>query len=202
MTSTVGTAAFPTDSADIARQPLVADQCALIVVDIQVKLLPPIFNKDELVKNSRLLLRAANILKMPVIVTTQYAQGLGPVVPEIASLAGNVRTIDKFEFGCFGSNEFRIALKSLPGNHNTALLCGMEAHICVMQTALGALNEGYLVHVATDAIGSRVRWNWDIGIDRMRAAGAVISTTEMMIYELLRSSGSAQFKQMLPYLKG
>ena len=109
MTSTVGTAAFPTDSTDIARQPLVADQCALIVVDIQEKLLPPIFNKDELVKNSRLLLRAANILKMPVVVTTQYAQGLGPVVPEIASLVGNVRTIDKLEFGCFGSNEFRIS---------------------------------------------------------------------------------------------
>jgi len=202
MTSTMGTAAFPTDSTDIARQPLVADQCALIVVDIQEKLLPPIFNKDELVKNSGLLLHAANILKMPVVVTTQYAKGLGPVVPEIASLVGNVRSIDKLEFSCFGSNEFRSALKSLPGNRNTVLLCGMEAHICVMQTALGALNEGYLVHVATDAIGSRVRWNWDIAIDRMRAAGGVISTTEMMIYELLRSSGTAQFKQMLPYLKG
>jgi len=93
-------------------------------------------------------------------------------------------------------------LKSLPGNRNTVLLCGMETHICVMQTALGALNDGYLVHVASDAIGSRVRWNWEIGIDRMRAAGAVISTTEMMIYELLRSSGTAQFKHMLPYLKG
>jgi len=202
MTSTMGTAAFPTDSTDIARQPLVADQCALIVVDIQEKLLPPIFNKDELVKNSGLLLHAANILKMPVVVTTQYAKGLGPVVPEIASLVGNVRSIDKLEFSCFGSNEFRSALKSLPGNRNTVLLCGMEAHICVMQTALAALNEGYLVHVATDAIGSRVRWNWDIAIDRMRAAGGVISTTEMMIYELLRSSGTAQFKQMLPYLKG
>jgi nicotinamidase-related amidase len=202
MTSTLGTAAFPTDATDIARQPLVADQCALIVVDIQEKLLPPIFNKDELVKNSQLLIRAASILGMPVVVTTQYVRGLGPVVPEIASLVSNVVSIDKLEFGCFGNNEFRSKLKALPGNRNTTLLCGMEAHICVMQTALGALNEGYLVHVASDAIGSRVRWNWDIGIDRMRAAGAVISTTEMMIYELLRSSGTAQFKQMLPYLKG
>ena len=190
------------DATDVARQPLVAEHCALIVVDIQEKLLPPIFNKDELVKNSQLLIRAANILEMPVMVTTQYVQGLGPVVTEIASLVGNAPSIDKLEFGCFGSDVFRSALKSLPGNRNTVLLCGMEAHICVMQTALGALNEGYLVHVATDAIGSRVRWNWDIGIDRMRAAGAVISSTEMMIYELLRSSGSAQFKQMLPYLKG
>ena len=90
----------------------------------------------------------------------------------------------------------------MPGNRNTLLVCGMEAHICVMQTVLGALNDGYLVHVASDAIGSRVRWNWDIGIDRMRAAGAVISTTEMMIYELLHASGTPQFKEMLPYLKG
>src|SRR5208283_485227 len=201
MTSTMGTAAFPTDSTDIARQPLVADQCVLIVVDIQEKLLPPIFNKDELVKNSGLLLHAANILKMPVVVTTQYAKGLGPVVPEIASLVGNVRSIDKLEFSCFGSNEFRSALKSLPGNRNTVLLCGMEAHICVMQTALGALNEGYLVHVASDAIGSRAEWNWRIGLDRMRAAGAVISSTEMMMYELLRCSGTPQFKELLPYLK-
>jgi len=202
MTSSVGTAAFPTDTADVARQLLQADQCALLVVDIQEKLLPPIFNKDELIKNSQLLVRLANILKLPTIVTTQYARGLGVIVPEIASLLANTRPIDKLQFGCFGCNEFRSALKSLPGNRNTVLVCGMEAHICVMQTALGALNDGYLVHVASDAIGSRVRWNWDIGIDRMRAAGAVISTTEMMIYELLRSSGTQQFKEMLPYLKG
>jgi len=202
MTSSVGTAAFPTDTSDVARQLLQAEQCALLVVDIQERLLPPIFNKDELIKNSQLLIRLANILKLPVIVTTQYAKGLGGTVPEIVSLLDNTQPIDKLQFGCFGCNEFRSALKSLPGNRNTVLVCGMEAHICVMQTALGALNDGYLVHVASDATGSRVRWNWDIGIDRMRAAGAVISTTEMMIYELLRSSGTQQFKEMLPYLKG
>jgi len=202
MSSSVGTAAFPTDTVDVARQLLQSEQCALVVVDIQEKLLPPIFNKDELIKNSQLLIRVANILEIPVVVTTQYVQGLGAVVPEISSLINHVRAVDKLDFSCFGSNDFRSLLKSLPGNRNTVLLCGMEAHICVMQTALGALNDGYLVHVATDAIGSRVRWNWDIGIDRMRAAGAVISTTEMMIYELLRCSGTQQFKEMLPYLKG
>jgi len=201
MTSSLGTAAFPTDTADVARQLLQAEQCALVVVDIQEKLLPPIFNKDELIKKSQLLIRTANVLEIPVVVTTQYAQGLGAVVPEIASLINRAGAIDKLDFSCFGSNDFRSILKSLPGNRNTLLLCGMEAHICVMQTALGALNDGYLVHVATDAIGSRVRWNWDIGIDRMRAAGAVISTTEMIIYELLRCSGTQEFKQILPYLK-
>jgi nicotinamidase-related amidase len=201
MTSSLGTAAFPTDTADVARQLLRAELCALVVVDIQEKLLPPIFNKDELIKKSQLLIRTANVLEIPVVVTTQYAQGLGAVVPEIASLINHAGAIDKLDFSCFGSNDFRSALKS-HSNRNTVLLCGMEAHICVMQTALGALNDGYLVHVATDAIGSRVRWNWDIGIDRMRTAGAVISTTEMMIYELLRCSGTQEFKQILPYLKG
>jgi nicotinamidase-related amidase len=78
----------------------------------------------------------------------------------------------------------------------------MESHICVMQTALAALREGYLVHVASDAVSSRTEWNWKIGLERMRHAGAVISSTEMMIYELMRSSSSPAFKEMLPYLKG
>jgi nicotinamidase-related amidase len=77
----------------------------------------------------------------------------------------------------------------------------MESHICVMQTALNALREGYLVHVASDAVSSRTEWNWKIGLERMRAAGAVISSTEMMIYELLRSSNTEAFRQMLPHLR-
>jgi nicotinamidase-related amidase len=135
------------------------------------------------------------------MLTTQYSKGLGATVPEIASLLNGTQAIDKLEFSCFGSNVFRGAMKAQPGNRNTVLLCGMETHICVMQTALGALNEGYLVHVASDAVGSRVEWNWKVGLDRMRDAGAVISSTEMMMYELLRCSGTPQFKELLPYLK-
>jgi nicotinamidase-related amidase len=78
----------------------------------------------------------------------------------------------------------------------------MESHICVTQTALAALREGYLVHIASDAVGSRTEWNWKIGLNRMGAAGAVISSTEMMVYELMRSSGSPAFRELLPYLKG
>jgi len=190
------------DIAEIARTPLEARHCALSVVDIQEKLLPPIFEKERMVRNSQLLIRLAKILSIPVMVTTQYRKGLGAIVPEIASLPADVKTIDKMEFGCFGSDEFRSSLKKLPGNRNTVLLCGMESHICVTQTALGALNDGYLVHVASDAVGSRSEWNWKIGLERMRAAGAVISSTEMMIYELMRSSSSSAFKELLPHLKG
>jgi len=201
MASILGSVAIAPDQGEVARRPLDAEQCALVVVDIQEKLLPPIFNKESLVKNSQLLIRLAKILDLPIMATTQYSKGLGSTVPEITSLLADVGAIDKMEFSCFGSDTFRSRLKSLPGNRNTVLLCGMETHICVMQTALGALNDGYLVHVASDAVGSRAEWNWKIGIDRMQAAGAVISSTEMMMYELLRCSGTPQFKELLPYLK-
>src|SRR5437879_6737792 len=134
--------------------------------------------------------------------STQYAQGLEETVSEIASLLPDVQAVDKQAFSCFGSEVFCALLKRLPGNRNTVLLCGMESHICVMQTALGALREGYLVHVASDAVSSRTEWNWKIGLERMRAAGAIISSTEMMIYELFRGSGAPAFKELLPYLKG
>jgi nicotinamidase-related amidase len=189
------------DFTEMARRPLEAGGCALIVVDIQEKLLPPIFQKEQLVRNSQLLIRLAAILQIPAIMTTQYAKGLGNIVPEVASLLPQLQAIDKQMFSCFGSDEFCSALKRVPGNRNTVLLCGMESHICVMQTALAALREGYLVHVASDAVGSRSEWNWKIGLERMRAAGAVISSTEMAIYELLRSSNSSEFKEMLGLLK-
>src|SRR5215471_674982 len=189
------------DYQEIARRPLEADQCALIVIDIQEKLLPPIFQKAQLVRNSQLLMRLAGILKIPALVTTQYAKGLGNTIPEISSLLPDAEPINKLAFSCFGSDVFCSLLKRLPGNRNTVLLCGMESHICVAQTALAALREGYLVHVAADAVSSRTEWNWKIGLERMRAAGAVISSTEMMMYELLRSSGNPAFKELLPHLK-
>jgi nicotinamidase-related amidase len=190
-----------TDYAEIARRPLDPNQCALIVIDIQEKLLPPIFRKEQLVRNAQLLIRLAGILKIPTLMSTQYSKGLGNTVPEIASLLPDVQPLEKVVFSCFGSDVFCSALKRVPGNRNTVLLCGMETHICVGQTALAALREGYLVHVAADAVSSRTELNWQIGLDRMRAAGAVISSTEMIIYEALGSSGTAEFKDMLKHLK-
>lgn len=187
---------------EVARRPLSPDDCALAVIDIQDKLLPPIFNKEQLIRNSQLLIRLAGILDIPVLVTTQYAKGLGGTVPAIAELLPNTEPMDKVEFSCFGSDRFCSALKALPGRRNTMLICGMEAHICVMQTVMTALDQGYIVHVAADAVGSRAELNWKLGLNRMRDAGAVISSTEMAMYELLRASGTPAFKQMLPYIKG
>jgi nicotinamidase-related amidase len=189
------------DPHEIARRPLEPEQCALVVVDIQEKLLPAIANKELLVKNAKLLIRLAELINLPILSTTQYKRGLGDTVPEIASLIPDAISLDKTEFGCFNNAGFCSAVKTLPGNRTTVLLCGMETHICVMQTALGAMNQGYVVHVASDAVGSRSEWNYHIGLNRMQDAGAVISSTEMMMYELLRSSSSATFKELLPYLK-
>jgi len=197
-----GTIPVDNDYAEMARRPLEAEQCALIVVDMQEKLLPPIWEKERLVRNAQLLIRLAGILKIPALVTTQYAKGLGNTVPDIASMLPGTPPVDKLMFSCFGSDVFCSLLKRMPGQRTTVLLCGMETHICIMQTALGALRDGYLVHVASDAVSSRTELNWRIGLDRMRAAGAILSSTEMMIYELLRSSGAPAFQEMLPHLKG
>jgi nicotinamidase-related amidase len=196
-----GTIPVETDYAEMARRPLEAEQCTLIVIDMQEKLLPPIWEKERLVRNAQLLIRLAGILRIPALVTTQYAKGLGNTVPDLASILPDSTPIDKLMFSCFGSDVFCSLLKRLPGQRTTVLLCGMETHICVMQTALGAVREGYLVHVAADAVSSRTELNWRIGLDRMRAAGAILSSTEMMIYELLRSSGAPAFREMLPHLK-
>jgi nicotinamidase-related amidase len=185
---------------EAARRPLRPEDCALAVIDIQERLLQPIFEKERLVRNAQLLVRLANILNLPVIVSTQYEKGLGKTVDEISLLLPDVTPVDKLEFGCFGNGEYCSQVGKL-ANRNTLLLCGMESHICVMQTALGALTQGLNVHVAADAVSSRTELNWKLGLNRMQAAGAVISSTEMMIYELLGKSGTPAFKEMLKHLK-
>jgi nicotinamidase-related amidase len=193
----------PIDTApysEAARRMLRPEDCALAVIDIQEKLLPPIFEKERLVRNAALLVRLANILSLPVIVSTQYEKGLGQTIAEIGGLLTNAKPIDKLEFGCFGNGEYCSQVGKL-ANRTTLLLCGMESHICVTQTALGALTQGLNVHVAADAVSSRTELNWKLGLNRMQAAGAVLSSTEMMVYELLGKSGTPAFKEMLKHLK-
>ena len=176
------------------------ETCALLVIDLQQKLLPAIEGAGEVLGNTKRLLRLAQTLHLKTLFTTQYRKGLGGTVPEIAELAGR-EPIDKVCFGCLGDDAFRATLSETLPPGGTLLLAGIEAHICVMQTALGALDEGYQVHVVGDAVGSRSAANKAAGIERMRGTGAVISSTEMAIYELLGNSSRAEFKAMLPYLK-
>jgi nicotinamidase-related amidase len=176
------------------------EQCALVVVDFQEKLVPAIFEKQRALDNSLLLMRAARALDMPIVLTTQYRKGLGSTLPAVLEAAPGVEPIDKLSFGCFGDAAFLERLAQL--GRSQLLVCGIESHICVTQTVLGALDAGRLVHVAGDAVSSRSEANWKLGLDRMARAGAVLTSAEMAVYELLRRSDGAAFKAILPLLKG
>jgi nicotinamidase-related amidase len=174
---------------------------ALLVLDLQAKLVPAVFEPQRVIRHSQLLLRLAQRLEIPTVLTCQYPKGLGNIIPEITQLAPGIDPIEKTSFGCFGEPDFLRRLKQRAPQATSLLVTGVESHICVMQTALGALEAGYLVHVAADATSSRTRENWQIGLQRMERAGAVLSSTEMIIYELLRKSGTREFKAILPFLK-
>jgi nicotinamidase-related amidase len=186
---------------DPRTQLLERDSTGLVLVDLQAKLMPAMFDPAATLRNANILLRLAETLKLPVILTAQYVKGLGPVVPEVTASAPGITPIEKDSFGCFGEPGFLDQLKARAPQARTLVVAGVETHICVMQTVLGALAAGYLVHVASDAVCSRTRENWRVGLERMERAGAVISSTEMVVYELLGRSGTAEFKAMLPVLK-
>ena len=174
---------------------------ALVVLDLQAKLVPAIFEPQRVVRNTQLLLRLARLLEIPTVLTCQYPKGLGNIIPEITQSAPGIEPIEKTSFGCFGEPDFLRRLKQRAPQANSLLVAGVECHICVMQTVLGALEAGYLVHVAADATSSRTRENWQFGLNRMERAGAVVSSTEMIVYELLVDSNTPEFKAILPFLK-
>ncbi|HEX5413290.1 MAG TPA: hydrolase [Terriglobia bacterium] len=190
-----------TSRSNAASRILRPKDCALLIIDLQTKLMPAIFEAERVTGNCVLLLRLAQIWSMPAVVTTQYAEGLGPLVPEVACAMPGITPLDKTSFGCFADETFVAHLEGIASGRHTLLVAGVESHICVMQTALAALNAGCTVHLAGDAISSRTRENWEIGLHRMERAGAVLSSTEMMIYELLGKSGTPEFKAILPLLK-
>jgi len=182
-------------------QLLERETAALLVLDLQAKLVPAMFDPQGVIRNAQILLRLAELLQIPRILTAQYVKGLGPVVPEILQAAPEIAPFEKTSFGCFGERDFLRQLKLRAPEARSLLIAGVESHICVMQTALGALEAGYLVHVAADATSSRTQENWRIGLNRMERAGAVISSTEMMVYELLGKSATPEFRAILPLLK-
>jgi nicotinamidase-related amidase len=177
------------------------ESAALVVLDLQAKILPAVVEPQRLIRNTQLLLRLAQVLGLPTVLTSHYSKGLGSIVPEITQFAPGIEPLEKSSFGCFGEPDFLRRLKQRAPQARFLLVTGIECHVCVTQTVLGALAAGYLVHVAADATSSRTPENWQIGLKRMERAGAVISSTEMAVYELLGRSGTPEFKEILPLLK-
>lgn len=177
------------------------EQCCLMVIDPQEKLMAAIHQAERVVKNSALMIRCAMTLGMPILATTQYAKGLGPFVPPLAELLAGVPTADKIQFNAFACQAVNTMTAALPKTVDTILLVGAEAHICVYQTAVGAGLAGYRPWVVADAVSSRTPENAEIAITRMRMQGMPVGSTEMAVYELLHAAGSPAFKAMLPHLK-
>ncbi len=165
----------------------------LLVIDMQSRLLPAIQGGDSVLENTRKLIRTANILDVPLLVTEQ--KKLGNTVEDLPDLPD---PIVKRSFDCFRNETFAKAVQSL--GKRTILLTGIETHICVAQTAITAL-EDYKPQVVADATSSRSRRDADLGIERCRDAGVTITSTEMAIYELLGEAGTDEFKQILPIVK-
>ena len=188
---------------DFERHPNILDpkQTVLVVVDMQEAFLNVMHDRERLVANVRLLVQSAVTLGVPVITTTQYAERMGGVVPEITALyRDTVRTaIDKLCFSCAGAGGFLEGLASL--GRRQILLCGVETHICVSQTALDLTHQGYQVHVAADAVSSRSLEKHKLGMERMRDSGVLPCAAEAAVYELLREAGTPAFKSLLPFIK-
>lgn len=177
------------------------DQCCLYVIDPQEKLMAHIHETDRVVRNIVLMIRLAQTLGLPILVNTQYRKGIGPLVPEIGALLAGQPCPDKISFNGLADQGVQKEVDRLPAAVDTLLLCGVETHICVYQSAIGAMQAGFEVRVVADAVSSRTPENDRLGQQRLRELGAVLAPAEMLIYELLQRAGTEEFKAMLPYLK-
>lgn len=175
------------------------ENSVLICIDYQEKLLPKIHLAKEIIKKAVLMVKSAKVLKVPVVVTEQYPKGLGRTVAELREALGDHEPIEKIHFNCFGSERFARELEKL-GRENL-LTMGIEAHVCVYQTVVEALDRGYQVYLLEDAVSSRSPEDRRIAFERMVQAGAKPSSVEMAIYEMLKAAGTPEFKEILKFVK-
>lgn len=173
---------------------LTVPNTALLVIDFQGKLAQVVHDSRAVLAEAAKLIRGAKALDLPILWTEQNPAGLGPTVPELAELLPG-QPIPKFAFSCCGEEGFVAALKAL--DRHQVLLCGIEAHVCVYQTAADLLTAGYQVHVAADAVSSRSPQNTAVGLARMQSLGAAITSVEMALFELLRVAQGDRFREIL-----
>ena len=176
---------------------LTRDNALLFICDVQTRLLPAIFEAQRVQHNIAMLATLARRLEMPVVVSEQNPAKIGGTVDVIQRALGEFEPIEKMRFSAWP--DARSAVEKC--DRKTVLLCGLEAHICVMQTALDLLDNGYSVFAAYDAISSRREDNRRVGWERMMGAGAVAASTEAAIYELLGEAGTDDFRAMLDWVK-
>jgi len=175
------------------------ENAALVVIDVQGKLATLMHRKESLFANLIRMIRGAKVLGLPIIWTEQLPDKLGETLPEIQKELGGLKPLIKKTFSCCGDDAFLKVLSGL--GRKQLLLTGIETHVCVYQTALDLLASGYEVHLVGDAISSRIESNYQLGIERMKGAGAIMTSVEMSLFELLRVAGGDQFKQIIEIVK-
>ena len=172
------------------------ERTALVVVDVQEAFRKAIPDFDRVAEASATLVEGADALGLPIVVTEQYPKGLGSTVPEVAEhLPDSVRAVEKVRFSAAEADGFDL------GGRGQALVCGIEAHVCVNQTVLDLIDDGVEVHVAGDAVGSRTAENRELGLHKAEQAGAVLTSVETALFELLGGSDAPEFKQVQELVK-
>lgn len=175
------------------------DNTVLLVIDLQERLFPVMHEKEKLLRNVIKLVQGAKVLEIPIILTEQYPKGLDPTIPEIKTLIPNIKPVEKVCFNCCDENTFNKALEAL--KRNQVLIAGIEAHICVYQTAMALARAGYEVQVVGDGVSSRDPENKLAALSRMSAAGISQTTMEMALFELLKAAKGDKFKQISNIVK-
>ncbi|MDD3398265.1 MAG: hydrolase [Candidatus Methanomethylophilaceae archaeon] len=183
---------------DISRFFLDRDDCLLLVVDVQDRLLSAIPDCDELVQRCAIMVEGCQALSVPILLTQQYSRGLGPTASALREMIQDGH-VEKLHFDCCREPGF---LPELEGSgRKTVLLCGLETHICILQTCLGLRNRGYKVHVLADAVSSRDPRKRQLALELMRDAGAVISNTETALFQMLGKAEGGEFKRISALVK-
>ncbi len=175
------------------------EHCCLIVVDVQGKLAELMHEKEILFRNVQILIKAAKILEIPILWCQQCPQSLGPTSPQIAELLAGCEPIDKATFSCAADEDFKAALAGL--SRRQIILAGIETHVCIYQTAADLLAEGYSVDIVADAVSSRTLDNKQVALRRLSTQRANITSTEMALFELLKTADNPKFKQIAKLIK-
>ena len=178
---------------------ILKEDSAAVIIDIQERLLPHIYHWEQTLQNCLKLIDGLQVLSVPMIVTQQYTKGLGNTDPSIVNKITGFSHIEKMTFSCCGESAFKDKISSLGKKY--IILCGIETHVCVLQTCIDLLEEGYIPFIVEDCVSSRNPNDKEIAIERMRQEGARITTLESILFELTQVSGTETFKQISKIVK-
>ncbi|HPE74974.1 MAG TPA: hydrolase [Draconibacterium sp.] len=170
-----------------------------LIIDMQEKLFPAMFEKEQLLKNTLILLQGLNVLKVPLIVTQQYTKGLGETIPEISSAIPEFNYLEKRHFSCFDEPKVTEELKRLDAGN--IIVCGIESHVCVLQTAVDLKEAGLNPIVVIDCVSSRTKENLELAKERFRLEGILMVSYESILFELTRSSADPAFRAISGLVK-